>query len=388
MQKKNKYFYIALVSIFFVACSSQKEVWLTVENRSDLERKQEIVEVNISEHLKVLPLEKDQAYWVKDQDGNIQPSQITFDGKLLLQTSLSGKEKIQYVIGKGDVVKYESKVFGRHYPERKGDFSWENDCVGFRFYGKELKEIQAPTSGLDLWYKRTPKLILDNWYRKDLAKEASYHEDYGEGCDPYAVGQTLGGGAMAILSDSILHMNENFESFEVLDKGPLRVTFKLTYPSSKVGGQDIYTSRTISLDAGSQLTQITQGYVIEEALTVAAGFPKRVLGDSILYLSGNDFFVYQEPMDEKNGQIYLGLIIPQGIKDVRVNNQSCVGNSENISTSLPNVIATSEYKSNTPITYYTGFGWNKFGFDNAEAFETYISVYSQKLKEPLIVKFK
>ena len=40
-------------------------------------------------------------------------------------------------------------------------------------------------------------LIIDKWYKNDLAGKASYHADHGEGQDDYKVGQSLGADAMA-----------------------------------------------------------------------------------------------------------------------------------------------------------------------------------------------
>ena len=31
------------------------------------------------------------------------------------------------------------KVYGRHVPERKDDFAWENEYAAFRMYGPALK---------------------------------------------------------------------------------------------------------------------------------------------------------------------------------------------------------------------------------------------------------
>jgi hypothetical protein len=45
---------------------------------------------------------------------------------------------------------------------------------------------------MDFWAKKTESLIIDKWYKDDLAGVASYHEDHGEGLDFYKVGRTLG----------------------------------------------------------------------------------------------------------------------------------------------------------------------------------------------------
>lgn len=378
---------VLLLFIFLTSCSIQSRVvTLTVENPTDSDRTEDVLEVSLDNIRSQLSLSDSCFLVVKDENAAILPSQQTYDGKLILQAGVKAQSKRTYTISVSEKQNFISKVFGRHYPERAGDFAWENDRVGFRFYGKELKEIQAPTSGLDLWYKRTDKLILDKWYADNQSGKASYHDDHGEGCDPYAVGQTLGGGSAAILANDILRLNENFESFEVLENGPLRVTFKLSYPALIVDGTGVGETRIISLDAGSQLTKVIQEYETDKEPAVGVGFPKRARGDSVLYTKGSDYFVYQEPADERNGQIYLGIIIPQGIEDVSVSSQTKVGNSEKILNNLPNIIATTKYKKEARLVYYTGFGWSKSGFKNLASFQDYIKHYSRALQEPLRIE--
>lgn len=380
-------FIIALV-LSGLSCIGQNPISITVSNPLAIGRELEVVELPISEIENRISLQNGQVYLVKNASNEIIPSQRTFDDKLIFQCGLKARESKAFIITVGEKQTYSSQVFGRHYPERKDDFAWENDRVGFRFYGKKLKEIQAPTSGLDLWYKRTDKLILDEWYRKELSDEASYHVDHGEGCDSYAVGQTLGGGSMAILIDSTLYLNENFDSYEMLDKGPLRITFRLIYPSLNINGKEVTEKKIISLDAGSQLTKIIQEYGTSEEITVAAGFPKRQSGDSILYQKGKNYFMCQEPMSKEHGQIYLGVLIPQGINDVFINKKTQVGNSETILTTLPNIVATASYSSDKPVVYYTGFGWSKFGFETLADFQNYVDRFSVSLQEPLVINYK
>lgn len=375
-------FFIPIIAI------GQNRVKLKVSNPLAINSELQLVEIPLSKLDGRITLKEGQVYLVKDKSNKLIPSQVTSDNKLIFPCALKAKKSATFSITAGEAHPFPSRVFGRHYPERKGDFSWENDRVGFRFYGKELKDIQAPTGGLDLWYKRTDKLVLDNWYSDELSGKASYHVDHGEGCDPYAVGQSLGAGCMAVFVDSILHMNENFDSFEILDKGSLRFTVKLTYPSITINGKEIGETRTITLDAGSQLTRIVQEYTTSELITVAAGFPKRQSGDSILHQKGRNYFVYQEPDSKDNGQIYLGILIPEGIENVFVNEKTQVGNNSTILTSLPNVVATTTYSPGKPIVYYTGFGWNKYGFENVTTFDHYMQHYSRQIAEPLIVTIK
>ena len=49
-------------------------------------------------------------------------------------------------------------------PERKDDFVWENDKVAYRVYGPALQAMGEITSGIDVWSKRVPDLIVNAWY--------------------------------------------------------------------------------------------------------------------------------------------------------------------------------------------------------------------------------
>jgi len=193
---------------------------------------------------------------------------------------------------------------------------------------------------------------------------------------------------MAILVDSTIVLNENYTEYQILDNGPLRTTFKLSYPTIEMGGQGIIDTKAISLDAGSQLTKVVQYFGTDKSLTVAAGFPIRSNTDRVIYSKGNDYFVYEEPADSINGQIFLGVIIPEGINDVYVNKYTTVSGSEKIIDNLPNVVATSTYTPGEKKVYYTGFGWSKYGFKDADSFVDYMRNYSASLSEPLKIKYK
>jgi len=40
-----------------------------------------------------------------------------------------------------------------------------------------------------------------------------------------------------------------------------------------------------------------------------------------------------------------------------------------------------------PITYYTGFGWSKWGFPMANDFEQYIQRFAENIENPLIITY-
>ncbi|MDL2215412.1 DUF4861 domain-containing protein, partial [Dysgonomonas sp. OttesenSCG-928-M03] len=214
------------------------------------------------------------------------------------------------------------------------------------------------------------------------------HNDNGEGLDDYKVGRTLGAGAMAPYAGDKLWLNENFASQEVLDNGPLRTTFKLTYKDVNVDGKSFSESRTISIDAGSQLSKITQEYGTTETLPVAAGLVKREVGDSVIVSPDKTYIEYLEPKSDKAEGVYLALVFPQGFDKSVVDTYKIMNDNTKKEKSYSHVLAIASYKPNTPVTYYTGYGWNKFGFADAASFQKYLENFVKAKKEPLKVTVK
>jgi hypothetical protein len=224
---------------------------------------------------------------------------------------------------------------------------------------------------LDIWYKRTNELVINKWYKNDLSGSASYHNDNGEGLDDYKVGRTLGAGAMAPFFNDSLWLNENFVSSEVLDNGPLRTTFRLTYKDISIGDQTFSESRLFSIDVGAQLSKVTQEYGTTKEIPVAAGIVKRKTGDSFIVASDKTYIEYLEPKTDKAEGIYIGLVFPQGI--------------DRILTEQGHVLAVTTYQPNQPLVYYTGYGWSQFGFTDANDFQIYLENLVKGLKQALIV---
>jgi hypothetical protein len=306
--------------------------------------------------------------------------QITYDKKFIFQLDIKAGESQSFVLKKGkEIREFEPKTYARFIKERKDDFAWENDRVAFRIYGAALKPVDGPSNGIDVWYKKTDKLIIDKWYKDDLAGKASYHEDHGEGLDDYKVGRSLGAGAMAPFVNDSLWLNENFVSQELLENGPIRSTFKLTYNKLNVNGKEYAETRTFSIDAGSQLTKITQSYEgVSEKITVAAGIVKRDGNDSII--AKDNYVIYLEPYSKKVENVAIAMVFPDGYKKTAVNNYK-IGNNL-----YSHVLAVCDCEKS--ITYYSGYGWSKAGtFSDFADFEKYIAEFSECIKIPIHLKF-
>ena len=367
---------------------SQEKVTILIENTQPYDRLSELVEIPILQIQNYISWSDQKKLVVINSRGEIIPSQITYNGLLIFESGLKANSKEKFTLQKGDQQKEQDYfVDAKFRPDRKGDFSWENNRVGFRFYGKELMASDGPSNGLDLFLKRTDKLVLDKWYYNDINQIESYHEDHGEGCDPYSVGRTLGAGACGLFVRDSLYLNDNYESYEILDEGPLRTTFVLRYPSLILDGEEVSDVKKISLDINSQLSKIEQSYQVENKTPLAVGIVKRSKGDSIVVDTENRFMLYQEPEDTTNGVVYVGVIIPSGIDSVKVYNYDYVHPISGQKQKLANTLA---FTTSLPVygsTYYAGYGWSKYGFENMEEFLRYLRNFSLSLKNPLQITF-
>lgn len=367
-------FLLTFVISFFAFFSSQPYLGtLRIENKSSLSRNSEMVEFDLSKSKF-----KDKTFSILNQQNEEVPYQITYDNKLIFLVSLQAKEKLQYRIVAQKPQEYKPLTFARLITERKDDFAWENDKVAFRLYGPALKAIDGPSNGLDIWYKRTPNLIIDKWYELDLAGKQSYHADHGEGLDDYKVGPTLGAGAMAPFINGNLILNENFVSSEILENGPLRTTFHLRYKNLNINQKEVEESRLISIDAGSNLIKISQEYKANFPFEAAAGLVLRNT-DTASELLKNNTILYQKEPDNKNAQgVHLALVNLKGWKKSLAHSQS---------KNVQHTLALSQYKPNEPIVYYTGFGWEKAGLKNQEDFKNYLINFVDSKNSPIKVSF-
>ncbi|WP_080902868.1 DUF4861 domain-containing protein [Parabacteroides sp. Marseille-P3160] len=382
-----KLIYFAFAALLFASCTkASKEVKITIANPSDFDRTEELTAIPLDSLSNKLALTDSQVYVVKNSAGEVVPSQVTFDRTLIFPSGVKANETATYAISAGTYQEFPAKTYARFIKERKDDFAWENDRVAFRIYGPALVEIDGPSNGIDLWYKRTNNLIIDKWYKDDLAKVASYHEDRGEGLDDYKVGRTLGAGAMAPFVNGKLWLNENFASQELLENGPLRTTFKLTYNSFDVNGKSISEIRIFSLDAGSQLTKVTEQLGVSEPTPVAAGIVKREKNDSILVSPEKDYIVYLEP-GEKAGSVFVGLVFPTPVDSTVINTYEVLNPISKKKETHTHILGLTTYQPNKPVTYYTGYGWEKFGFPTIADFQKHVANFSKALKQPLIVTF-
>ena len=413
--------------------SYAQQATIVVNNPTDAQR-QELVEVNISDvkaKLAGIAPKKGEAYIVKNKRGQQIGSQITHDGKLLIDASIRPHGSAPYYISIGKP--YPQKVWttGALYKMRKDDIAWENDRCAYRVYGPALQRTGERSFGTDIWAKNTPDTVVYERYVMDkqgnvdgdkvdekvkseerkmknlsgAALEAqkakikalkaesyeidvttSFHLDHGNGLDPYRVGATLGLGAPSLMIGNQQFLPYCYKTYKILDNGPLRFTVELTYNPSTIGDmQNVVEHRIISLDKGSNFNKMTVWY---EGLThptdFATGFPIHE-EDTETKTFAKDYVSYADPTDNievNNSQVFVGVLFPNGIDNTYYQlfdkkHDGATGHALGLKRGLKNA---------EKYSYYFGAAWSKYDVRSYTEWQIRIKEFLEALKTPLQVK--
>lgn len=373
---------ILLVNLFSGCNRPQNHLTLQVQNPASIDRQNEMAEVAWNDIRQNLSLSENQTIIVTDSLGKQIPYQLVTNGSdsvqsLIFPVTLAAGQSAIFQISIGDPEPVQTLVYGRLVPERKDDFAWENNRTAFRVYGPALKATGEISNGMDFWAKRTDSLIIDKWYRNDLASVASYHEDHGEGLDFYKVGRTLGLGMTAPVDNDTLCLGENFVTAEILDHGPLRITFQLTYTPYRAAAHQVTETRIISLDAYRLFNKITNIFETDTTeLTVATGIvmPEENPEENAANTTFGDttgIIAYKNPTDEVNGTIYAAAIYPGGFESIQILEGHFAG--------LNRIASGEAYLT------YVGGGWSKAGFNSFEEWIQFVKSEKEKIDQPFII---
>ena len=385
-----------------------------LENKSDKDRLPELQEIALKDITSGLDLAQGETFVITDESGAEVPYQITKDGKVLFLTdTLKAQSTAAYNFKKGTPTSVQTLVCGNQYgyrynpeaqtTEPSKDIAWENDLVGFRSYGYEGEQVW----GYDLFAKKgTSDPVLGSFYAKEvegsdawkkyheiLAAEGpeaanrfkldslSYHVDRGYGMDCYAgVVNSLGAGVAALVQDGEIVMPYCYESYEVIENGPLRYSAKLTFAPRQIGKDScVVETRIITLDANSHLNHTK---VIFEGLTqpcpIVTGIVCKGGGNSFAnaekrYISYAAATQNVDPESTvNNGTIYVGHVFPKAIS--------------NTSNADGHILAHAQYDPKTGFEYYWGFGWDQAGVNSHAEWNSYLETYSAQVQAPIIPK--
>ena len=274
---------------------------------------------------------------------------------------------------KREYKKDDFRAYGRFVRERFDDFAWENDRVAHRTYGKALitwKGEPLTSSAIDIWSKRTSKLVINDWYMVD-----NYHTDLGEGVDAYSAGPTRGCGGSGIWANNQLYIPTNFVDSRVLTNGPIRVMFELVYDPFDANGARIAQVLRVSLDAGSQLNHFQTTYRADAPLAVAVGL-KKAKDEQKEFNAERGWLTVWQPMEKNLGMQGLAVVLNAGDVDKTAEDAR-------------NNLVVMKPTTSSPVSYWAGFAWDRAGrITSAEAWKKYVDEFAERLRSPIDVMVK
>ena len=410
--KKYNIIITAVAGILFLA-SCRSGLYVEVSNPLECDRHPEVVELCADSVKDALGLAEGEVFVVRGKGGKEVPYQITYDGKVVFPVQLAAGETAEFRLCNGTPSDYAVKVCGKHYPERVDDICWENDLVGFRVYG--FKEDNP--SGYDLFTKRSTDLpVIEEMYRialdsemkriqKELEKEnpdsahryncdhRSFHVDHGFGADCYGVGPTLGAGVAALLDDGGIVYPACYDSYEILDNGPIRFTLKLTFRPFALGEcGNVVETRVLTLDLGSHFTRTSVTYSgLDKSVPAVSGI---VVHDNAGEAVGNaekGYIAYPAPTinyDKQkhadNGTIFVGHVFPYELSSTGLEYFSDE-ESQLRGGSKGHILAHATYDPSEPFIYWWGFGWSHSDVTSYEQWLSHLETFAAQLRAPLLL---
>ena len=411
----------AVASILLLAGCCNCVYIVTVSNPLNADRHPEMVELCMQDVASALSLAEGETFVVRDRKGNEIPHQVTYDGKLIFQVQMKANGIESFRITKGQPSDYENLVFGKQYPERVDDFVWENDLVGFRAYGPGLQAKGERGFGYDIFTKRnTTQPVLEMFYElalgertKSIHKELlavdrqkandykidsmTFHVDHGYGMDAYAVGPTLGAGVTALIDKDIIYP-WCYKEYEILDNGPLRFSFRLTFNPFTVGDDtNVIETRIITLDVGSHMNHTSVRYDnLSESKDIVAGIVLRDKDGKEVADIDKGYIAYPAPSmnfdtrnpDLDNGTHFMGHVYPEDMREIKTVYHSEKEMKEERGGAPGHLLAYSEYEPGEEFKYYWGFGWSHSEMRTYEQWIKYLETFSDMVRNPLCVTVK
>jgi hypothetical protein len=356
-------------------------VSLTVTNPIDVVRPSETIVLTAADVQRAVPVKDLRTIHVKDDrsgaDLLTQAVDTNDDGtfdELIFQADMGAGETRRFTLTSGQrriPKKDEFRAYGRFVRERRDDFAWENDKVAHRMYGAALETwAQEPltSSAVDVWVKRTPRLVINDWYMID-----DYHRDVGEGADLYSAGKSRGCGGSGIWKDGRLYTSANFRDSRVLANGPIRVMFELKYEPWDAGGAKIAETKRITLDAGQHFNRFESTYTPALPAGATVGIGIRVAKEPDFRVTPETGIVRSwEPFTGDAGHLGCGVVAPSIVETRKLE-----------ADYLAIVRATG-----SPLVYYSGSAWDRAGeIKTVAEWDAYLASAAERVRAPLRLKW-
>ncbi len=347
------------------AVLSAPRLHITVHNDLNFARPSETVEVAAAS---LAPAGKDLTrLHVYEGDREVL-AQVVGD-TLIFQTDMPASGEKTFEVRAGDKRRYRKedfRVYGRFVRERFDDFAWENDRVAHRMYGEALetwKQEPLTSSAVDVWLKRTHRLVVNDWYMVD-----DYHHDRGEGADFYSAGASRGCGGTGLWEDGHLVVSKNFRNSHVIAAGPIRLVFELDYPN--------FETKRVTLDAGQNFNKFESRF--EQPRTEDRG--PRTYAVGMKKFKDNEFRI-----DRDQGFIRSWGPVVGGTGHYTCTLAFDPSSIDNITESGGNEVVIAK----NPSVYYVGTAWDESGdFATVADWDRYVEQWMQRIKSPLRVEVK
>lgn len=351
-----------------------------VTNTSPSERKAEMVELKVSD-LKLNFSKK--SYVLRDESQNEVPYQLIYNGakkpqSMIFQANVKIGSSATYTLNIGMPTKVAPRTSAQFVPERKDDFAWENELAAYRMYGPALAN-ENPSNGVDLWLKCTNELVVAKRYHDELQNGITYHIDHGNGLDCYKVGHEMGaGGISPYISDKVL-VGSHFDSYKIIESGPLRSTFMLTYDSVVIDNQVYKQTIVISTTAGAMLNKGEVRFEGKKrSIKIAAGISLHDGKGIIKNLPNNGIIAYAEDAVSNaglpSGRNYVGVYMPADKTESKIDGT--------------HILISSDYKVGDTFVYYFGGGWSKWKFPTDQDWFNALNQFGESVQFPLKVTVK
>jgi unsaturated rhamnogalacturonyl hydrolase len=306
-----------------------------------------------------------------DMNGDGEPDELVF------QTDLAGKQSKTFKLKAGQrqpAARDAYKVYGRFVRERHDDFAWENDLVAHRMYGPDLETYAKEpltSSGVDVWVKRVPTLVVNDWYMTD-----NYHHDAGEGADFYSVGKSRGLGGLGVWAGGKLHVSKNFTHSRVLANGPIRLVFELAYAPWDAGGTQVGETKRIVLDAGTEFNRFESTFAGQQGtLAIGVGIAEHP-GSTAKTDARTGWMRVWEPLDGgKAGNLGTALVFPAGT------------HLQQRDTDLDYLVVSNVARGR--LVYYAGSAWDRAGkIRDKAAWAAEVESFASRLAAPVKVSLR
>jgi hypothetical protein len=374
---------LAVVTLLPLSVAAQTQLTVTAVNKLKVARQGETIEL-AAKDLAALAEKDLMKLHVFDNAGKEVLSQSVdtdYDDYrkpdvLIFQSDFAPGETKTFTVRAGAKREYKKddfRAYGRFVRERFDDFAWENDLVAHRTYGKALitwKGEPLTSSSIDIWSKRTSKLVVNDWYMVD-----NYHTDTGEGVDAYSAGPTRGCGGSGVWANNQLFVPTNFVDSRVLTNGPIRVMFELVYEPFDANGTQVSEVVRISLDAGSQLNHFQTYYRANGPLAVAVGL-KKVKDEQKEFNAERGWLTSWQTVDKNQGMQGLAIVMNPGDVDKQAEDAR-------------NNLLLMKPTSASPVSYWAGFAWDRAGrITSADAWKKYVDEFAERQRSPIQVSVK